>query len=160
MPDQTELFQSLLKSKYVTAQGVRYRVRIEFDGGTPCNIPRLGYGMGYGSYQLSTSGHTCSIIRRNFGVPMSANVAEISTLIAAIKSVMKAYNTENTILEIHGDSKIALNRTVGRLPEKRRKDASHPFVIVCEELYSLCRKFAQVRPCWRGREASVRLFGH
>lgn len=139
-------------------QAVNRTVRIEFDGGTPCNIPRLGYGDGYGSYQLSVNGHFYSIVRRNFGCPMSANVAEITTLIAAIKSVAKSYNPQNTILEIHGDSKIALNRC--SVPLKPKKQYDPAFAEAVTKLQDWTRQFAEVQTHWRGRAASVKLFGH
>lgn len=158
MPTQFDLFDPVRKSKYAVPEGIRHHVRIEFDGGTPCNIPRLGYGMGYGSYQICVNGHVYSIVRRNFGVPMNANVAEISTLIAAIKSVVKCYNPENTSLEIHGDSKIALNRCSAPLKPKKTYDSA--FAAAVTELQALCAQFASVTTCWRGRQASVKLFGH
>lgn len=156
-PDATAQFSSLLKSKYVEAQGHRHKVVIEFDGGTPCNIPRLGYGDGYGSYQIDSGGTRAPIVRRNFGVPMSANVAEISTLIAAIKTVLKSFDPKITALDIRGDSKTALWRCA-----KRTKPTSPPsdFKAAADELFSLCAQFNEVKTNWRGRKVSVRLFGH
>lgn len=158
MSSSTELFASLLKSKYVTDDTVRHKVRVEFDGGTPCNIPRLGYGEGYGSYQICAGGHTSPIVRRNFGRPMSANVAEISTLIAALKTVVKSYNPKTVILEIHGDSKIALSRCKAQLKPNKSYDPS--FAAAVTELQSFVSQFGEVTTFWRGRIASVRLFGH
>lgn len=137
---------------------VEHSVKVEFDGGTPCNIPRLGYGNGYGSYQISENGVSLAIQRCSFGVPMSANVAEISTLIAALKRVKKCYNPENTFVEIHGDSKIALGRCHRALNPKKQYDPS--FATAVTELNSLCMEFAKVETLWRGRAASVKLFGH
>lgn len=156
-PDSSTQFASLLKSKYAEAQGKRHKVVIEFDGGTPCNIPRLGYGEGYGSYQIDSGGTRAPIVRRNFGIPMSANVAEISTLIAAIKTVLKSFDPKITALDIRGDSKVALGRCTNRM-----KPTSPPsdFKMAADELFGLCAQFIEVKTNWRGRAASVRLFGH
>lgn len=145
-----------MKLKWIPV-GIRQEVVIEFDGGTPCNIPRLGYGEGYGSYQIRSGNTRAPIVRRQFGRPMSANVAEISTLIAAIRTVMKTYTPENTALDIYGDSKIALGRCW------RPMKATAPdgdFKTVANELFGLCGQFAAVKTNWRGRISSVRLFGH
>lgn len=131
-------------------------IRIEFDGGTPCNIPRLGYGNGYGSYKIEHF----PIMRLNFGTPMSANVAEIRTLIHAIELVSEWGNHASTILEIHGDSKIALNRCKKKLTAKQMKKSSPDFAEACNVLCGLCDLFAIVETHWRGRQASVKLFGH
>lgn len=137
----TDLFAELLQKRDNAAV---HKVRIEFDGGTPCNIPARGYGLGYGSYQIRSGEHVNRVARVNFDVPMSANVAEISTLIRAIRSVMKSYNPENTSLEIHGDSKIALNRC--STPLKRKKHYDSNFAAAVTELQSLTCQFASVTP--------------
>lgn len=130
-------------------------VRIEFDGGTPCNIPRLGYGDGYGSYRIDQQ----EIRRLEFQTPMSANVAEITTLTRAIEEVARTHNPQNTRLDIYGDSQIALNRC--RFPVKAKMAVSNPtFAAACQALHAACAQFAEVETHWRGRAASVELFGH
>jgi ribonuclease HI len=53
-----------------------------FDGGTSNNIPsKGGYGLGYGSYRLNGE-----VVRVDFARPMSANEAEMRTLIAAAEA--------------------------------------------------------------------------
>lgn len=133
-------------------------VVIEFDGGTPCNIPRLGYGIGYGSYKIGVGRQ---IVRLNFGRPMSANAAEVWTLVHAIEKAKKAYLPKRTILHIHGDSKIALarcHRSKKKHPLKGRD--SDEFRQACEKLVTLCEMFHTVETHWRGRARSVMLFGH
>lgn len=148
---KTDQTMPLFDAPKMEGPHIRFVVNIEFDGGTPRNIPRLGYGNGYGSYQLNGG----QIVRVEFGAPMSSNVAEIRTLIVAIKSI--GLPVESTKLLIHGDSQIALNRCLNRLkPKKRNGD----FGLACEELFSTCQRYACVRIHWRGRAASVRLFGH
>jgi ribonuclease HI len=146
------------KHPFTTTAGIRQRIHIEFDGGTPCNIPRLGYGNGYGSFIIVDGGTRQPIRRLEFGQPMSANVAEISTLIAALRCVAKNYNPENTFLEIHGDSKIALSRCSKPLKMKRTYDSM--FAEAVTLLQQELKSFAGFETRWRGRAKSVELFGH
>jgi ribonuclease HI len=75
-----------------------------FDGGTPNNMPRRGgFGIGYGSYRLNGE-----IVRLNFARPMSANEAEIRTLIAAAEAVKLIRDPAKTRLCVYGDSQITL----------------------------------------------------
>lgn len=132
-------------------------VRIEFDGGTPCNNPQKGFGNGYGSYKINDE----PIYRLRFNRPMSNNVAEISVLIHALRTVYQRGNPEFVMLEIHGDSQIALNRCTRGLTAKQRRSVRNPdFGNACDELRTLCTQFAHVHTNWRGRDASVKLFGH
>src|SRR5512133_1957384 len=71
---------------------------IEFDGGTSCNRPALGYGNGYGSFRVNDG----DVHRLAFG-PMSSNAAEIFTLAAAIG---RARSMGATALLLCGDSRI------------------------------------------------------
>lgn len=153
-----------------TKQAARHHIRVEFDGGTPCNIPRLGYGDGYGSYvwkdEAGINATQSKIVRVNFARPMSCNVAEVCTLLRAIDSIMSAYEPSTTKLSIYGDSKIALNRCNKRIKDAHRKPLpdkfprSPEFIDRCDELLAKCAKFHSVETCWRGRDASVKLFGH
>jgi len=137
-------------------------VRIEFDGGTPCNIPRLGYGNGYGSYRIDAE----PIYRLNFNIPMSANVAEITTLSRAIETVAQNFGKEGIALDIHGDSQIALKWARGATESgKPTKKVKAKFELTdfggaVARLQGAVQGFAEVRATWRGRAASVELFGH
>lgn len=161
MTTEPDLFATLLNAKERCQ-----KVRIEFDGGTPCNIPRIGYGDGYGSYQIQNcgTGELLPIVRVNFGKPMSANVAEISTLIRAVKEVERRFG-KGISLEIHGDSQIALNHAAGKRPaSKKRRDAvannPSPFFCAVRELKQVLAGFTHVETKWRGRARSVKVFGH
>jgi hypothetical protein len=78
---------------------------IFFDGGTSNNNPHIGgYGNGYGSYQVNGE-----VVKLDFAKPMSANEAEIRTLIAAAEAAKLTCEPEKTRLCVYGDSQIALN---------------------------------------------------
>lgn len=137
-------------------------VRIEFDGGTPCNIPRLGYGDGYGSYKIDDQ----PIYRVNFRIPMSANCAELRTLSRAVRAVADTIGKSGIALDIHGDSQIALKwarmaTESGRpVKQKRLEKLEGDFSSAVQELRTEIEGFAKVTATWRGRQASVNLFGH
>lgn len=134
-------------------------VRVEFDGGTPCNIPRLGYGIGYGSYQINDS----PIIRIDHKVPMSCNVAEIATLVCALEEVRAQYGT-GVGLTIHGDSQNALAWSKKELNKSRLKrmttDKNPVFMAAVRRLRAAIEPFPFIETHWRGRAASVKLFVH
>lgn len=146
------------------AASIKSVVRIEFDGGTPCNIPSKGYGIGYGSYQISCGGKVHPVQRINHGRPMSANAAEIMTLVKAIQEVSSKYGREGISLKIHGDSQIALKWARGKTesgkPCKLSKNVSMEFRSSIHSLRQVLSGFQSVEATWRGREASVKLFGH
>lgn len=126
---------------------------IEFDGGTSCNIPRLGYGKGYGSFQVNGG----DIYRVEFGMGHSCNSAEILTLCAALQELkIQCPYAENVLCR--GDSKIALKWI--QYGGKPSKNASDMFIAAINKLRKLVRRFKSVRSQWRGREYSVKLFGH
>jgi ribonuclease HI len=148
--------------KGVEMIGVKYEFTIEFDGGTPMNSAKRGFGEGYGSFCVNGG----KIIKRQFGIPMSNNVAEVSTLILAIRFVQmslvsQGLDANTAALHIIGDSTIALNRCHKAPKANWKGTPQNPdFIAACSELYQLCRMFHSVKTEWRGREASVRLFGH
>lgn len=128
-------------------------VRIEFDGGTPCNIPRLGYGIGYGSYRIDGG----RVVRCNHDRPMSANAAEIFTLVCAVDTVTFMHPKRDVALLIVGDSRIALKWVY---PRRKRAKGSPEFLEAIEALRSSLSGFAVVNTQWQPREHSVLAFGH
>ncbi len=150
MPYKTETLPLFSVTQQITKT-----VRIEFDGGTPCNIPRLGYGDGYGSYKIDDQ----PVYRLNFRIPMSCNVAEMTTILRAVQAVAQNHNPHTTKLDIYGDSQTALKRCLVPIPKKRRQNGTE-FSGTANMLFTICAQFAQVTTHWRGRAASVRLFGH
>lgn len=104
--DQTP---DMLSAPKAPQAAVNRTVRIEFDGGTPCNIPRLGYGIGYGSYRIDGE----PIVRLDHRAPMSANAAELLTLVRAVQAVASRFGKEGVALSIHAVLLFALS---SRLP--------------------------------------------
>lgn len=133
-------------------------VQVHFDGGTPCNIPRLGYGIGYGSYRLDEG----PVVRVNHGRPMSANAAEIFTLVSAIQQVVATHGRGVRVLVV-GDSQIALKWARGKTPKgkpcKQAKGGSEEFRNAIQSLRDVLKGF-EVETQWRPRANSVRVFGH
>lgn len=136
---------------------------IEFDGGSSCNMPSKGYGEGYGSYLFSgervselKDGH--GIQRVTFGKGHSANSAEIRTLVSALQRLSENVDPAKVQVLARGDSKIALKWVSDtRTP----KESSSPgFREAIAMLRIEVAKFAKVKTQWRGREHSVKLFGH
>lgn len=134
-------------------------VQIHFDGGTPCNIPRLGYGIGYGSYRIDRG----EVVRVNHGRPMSANAAEIFTLVSAIQQVVATHGRGVKLLVV-GDSQIALKWARGTnrkgKPCKIAKGTSEEFRNAIQSLRDVLRGFGEVETEWNPRANSVRVFGH
>lgn len=129
---------------------------IVFDGGTSCNIPRLGYGEGYGSYQINNN----EIVRLKFCEKMSSNAAEINTITAAIESIL---DKKNTKLLIIGDSKIALgwiDKAFNRKKINVSSGSSPEFISAIKCLYMVINRFSSVKTQWHARENSVKIFGH
>lgn len=133
-------------------------VTITFDGGTPCNVPRLGYGIGYGSYRIDKR----PIVRLDHGKPMSANSAEIHTLIAAVWDVSATIGKERHLI-IRGDSQIALKWANGvdrfGSPARLTKGSSPEFKAAVTLLREALTGFS-VETVWHPRKMSVALFGH
>lgn len=136
-------------------------IRIEFDGGTSCNIPRLGFGNGYGSYKINDE----PIHRCNFNRPMSANAAEIFTLVYAINALRDRdlINISKVRLSIYGDSMIALNwakRLFAGHSKPPKGKITGPFIEAVTALKYAVRGFENVHTQWRSRTFSVATFGH
>jgi ribonuclease HI len=132
---------------------------IYFDGGTSNNIPsRGGFGIGYGSYRLNGQ-----VVRIDFARPMSANEAEIRTLIAAAEAAKLIRDPAKTRLCVYGDSRIALKwaRKAGKRVFYRPKlGRSQGFTAAVADLYACLKPFAEVVTEWQPRERSVEIFGH
>ena len=125
---------------------------IEFDGGSTCNVPKWGYGNGYGSYRINGGE-----IKRVQFEPMSANCGEISTLLCALKEASQA-GYKN--VEIFGDSKIALLRC-HRASKQKKFSRTEMFLRLSSELLAICRSsFQNVKTTWHPRSKSVENFGH
>lgn len=139
---------------------------IDFDGGTPCNIPGR-FGIGYGSYRITIrdGNVTHQQNRISHGRPMSNNAAEIFTLIKAIQHVLQiGHIREKTALHIRGDSQIAMKWVRGTTrsgkPAKMSAGTSEEFQNAVQSLRNILKGFARVETEWRGRKHAVSLFGH
>jgi hypothetical protein len=132
---------------------------IHFDGGTSNNVPsKGGFGIGYGSYLLNGE-----VVRIDFARPMSANEAEIRTLIAAAEAAKLIEDPAKTRLCVVGDSQIALNWAIkaGQKVHYRPLLACSPgFADAIADLYGCLRPFAAVETEWQPRARSVEIFGH
>lgn len=137
-------------------------VVIHFDGGTPCNIPRLGFGEGYGSFRLTVDGVVGEIHRLKYGVPMSANTAEIRTVTEAIRKVSEVHGMDK-ILHVIGDSQIALKwvkNASENAPIKVSSKSSPAFGESINNLYSALIGFNKVVTEWNPRDKLFKIFGH
>lgn len=132
---------------------------IHFDGGTPNNIPsRGGFGIGYGSYLLNGE-----VVRLDFARPMSANEAEIRTLVAAADAVKLLRDPARTRLCVYGDSKIALgwaNKAGMKVFYSPNPSWTPGFQAAVADLYVSLNTFAEVVTQWQPRGRSVEIFGH
>lgn len=140
---------------------IKHTVRIEFDGGTPCNDPKKGFGIGYGSYTINGG----RPVRVSHGIPCSNNAAEVLTLVSAIHDVRKTYEPRDIRLLIVGDSQITLNwvrRATGELKSKKGKKASGSplFKESIRRLSDSLSAFGKIEAKWQPREKSVKTFGH
>jgi len=153
------------KPKPATTQ----KVFVHFDGGTPCNIPSVGLGIGYGSYtytglagQMGTGGP----IRVNHGVPCSSNAAEILTLCVALEKLAEMGFPETIHVHVQGDSKITLkwlNVVCGQHAMKRvtfSANASKLFIESIRRLRKAAEPFGKIETEWRKRKHAVAAFGH
>lgn len=127
--------------------------RIEFDGGTSCNVPSRGFGDGYGSYRINQE----RPVRLQFYKAMSANAAEVLTL---VKAVQEAKQKGATSLLIIGDSQIALG-WAGNPDRKMSKKATPEFREAVSFLQKSLEPFSdKITTRWQPRIKSVATFGH
>lgn len=130
---------------------------IEFDGGTSCNNPKVGYGIGYGSFKIGEG----KITRKEFG-NCSVNAAEVYTIAKALEAVPESWRKEKFL--VRGDSMIAINWVkkafagVKRTEKHLRMD--DPFCAAIEALYAITGHFKHIDAEWRRRHHSLRIFGH
>lgn len=130
---------------------------IEFDGGTSCNIPRQGFGYGYGSYQIQGQ----QIVRVKFGLGHSCNSAEIRTATAALLDLVSQYDYPSTIsVLLRGDSKIALKWANPKYTSQPKQESTNNFIIAIKDIRQVAIKFKSIRTQWRSRDVSVKIFGH
>lgn len=137
---------------------MKYNHIIEFDGGSTCNVPKLGYGDGYGSYQIDQR----EIVRLQFGKGFSANAAEILTLAASPSRAAAISDPSKLNVLVRGDSKIALkwskaNPARCQIPGPATSKGFRDAII---RLHKTTIRFHSLHAEWRGREESVRIFGH
>ena len=122
-------------------------VVVYFDGG--CNP---NPGAGYGSYQVKINGTTRPVQRLSFGGNCTNNVAELLTVLNAIKSLDKDYTVS---LLVVGDSKLALNTISGEWNAKHENIIQ----IVAEAKFQLGH-VATFDTLWVPRKEMVSRFGH
>lgn len=131
-------------------------ITIIFDGGSTCNVPRKGFGKGYGSFKVEDR----EIQRCNFGAGHSANSGEVRTLIEALRYTKKHFPEYDT-LHIKGDSKIALSwifRSGIPKPFKGKEPTSN-FIEAVRMLHVETKGY-NITTQWHPRKESVKLFGH
>lgn len=135
---------------------------IHADGGTPCNIPSRGYGIGYGSYSIDDH----SPVRVNHGRPMSNNAAEIWTFCSALEHLLALYPSDSHLVKLvcQSDSRIALkwlqaSNKPWRLVVASKK-GSDEFHLGIARLRELTPKFSSLSTEWKARAFAMEKFGH
>lgn len=129
---------------------MKSRIEIWTDGGSRSNIPP--FGLGYGSFRIGENGKIISI---NFNRNMSANAAEIWTMVQALNHE----NHSNIIL--YSDSRIAL---------KWLKDSPNPICEISDKVsfemresikfLRVAAKGKEIQAKWRPRAQIFKIFGH
>ena len=145
------------------------KVKIHFDGGTPCNIPSIGLGIGYGSYcydGLDGRMSRGAPIRVSHDVPCSNNVAEILTLCVALEKLAEMGSPETTHVHVQGDSTVALkwlNMVCGQHEKKRvtlKGYYTEAFIESVRRLRNAAEPFSKIETEWLERKHAVAAFGH
>lgn len=135
-------------------------ITIHFDGGTSCNIPRLGYGEGYGSFRIN-DGIEDEIVRVKHGENHSNNSAEVLTLVSALQSIQR-YKDDNIL--IIGDSQIALNQANKCFKDKMgfifHKRSSRMYKDALKKLHYAILTFKSIETKWIPRKEIFAIFGH
>jgi ribonuclease HI len=144
---------------FPSVEGPVRQCAVYFDGGTSNNNPRRGgFGIGYGSYLLNGE-----VVRVDFTSPMSANEAEIRTLIAAAEAAKLIGDPAKTRLCVYGDSQIALgwaNKAGIKVFYRPNPSWRPEFKAAVTDLYVSLRPFAAVVTGWQPRARIVQIFGH
>lgn len=145
-----------------TAETIQETVFLHFDGGTPCNNPEIGFGIGYGSYRFNSN----EIVRVNHGIPCSNNAAEVLTVCVALEHLSNIVEPHRTAVHIWADSQIAIkwilvaSGSLGGKQAKMSNKASETFKQAVRRLSEACEPFAKITAEWKPREWAVRAFGH
>ena len=127
-------------------------VRILFDGG--CEPINPG-GNGHGSFCLLDD--PTEIHRFNFSQSpeMTNNIAEFRTAIEALRWLAVELEPSQTIVELTGDSMLAINCLSGRWKTKKPH-----LKLLRDEFQSLAAQFFAVELVWHRRTLAVELLGH
>lgn len=138
---------------------------IECDGGTSCNVPSRGYGFGYGSFLIRGCGIDESIHRVDHGKGHSCNSAEVLTACSALEYLAahiesKGGDPLKACVLIRCDSQITVKWAGNNRRAAPSAGSSQMFQDALVKLLNLRDKFFEVSSEWRGREVSVKLFGH
>lgn len=147
---------------FTPALPIRNTVTLHFDGGTPCNIPAKGFGIGYGSYCFDGG----VPVRVDHGIPCSNNAAEALTLLVALRHLAKLFNPAETKVAIESDSQIVLNQVTKAIgictfkSKNKKPSGSDLFKQTIAELRGVLSLFGEVSVLWKPREHAVRKFGH
>jgi hypothetical protein len=158
---------------------------IEFDGGTSCNIPSKGYGIGYGSYHVFCGDNKIiEVSRQEFGSGHSCNSAEITTLSTALSSLVSYIRErEDRLFKLQkeryipdgltvypsilicGDSTIAL-KWARCVSDPSRNNKNQKFIDSIRSLRNMIESaqdslfIGEIATYWRHRSKSVEMFGH
>lgn len=132
---------------------------IYFDGGTIGSNNSKSCD-GYGSWEVNWNGFSKRMERQIFlqefhHTPITNNVAEFLSLLAALDWLSTIRDKKNYAVEISGDSKLVLNSIEGSMKIK----VPHIKILrdTCREYLSA---FADLKITWRKRSHSVQRFGH
>lgn len=144
-------------------------ITIYFDGGTTCNIPKLGYGNGYGSFKLTEGYNNGQIQRVDHGLNHSNNSAEVLTLVSALIYLYEQWDLnitdwDNVNILIIGDSQIALNQASKCFKDKMgfifHKRSSRMYKDALKKLHYAILPFKSIDTKWIPRKEIFEIFGH
>lgn len=153
-------YEALSNLKDQKSQAKKSYYVIEFDGGSSCNNPSIGYGEGYGSYQISSGETIYPIVRLTYGMGFSSNAAEIRTAGEALEGARQLGVSGGGNVILRGDSKIALRWVKSCLKEIPRNNCSESMHQAIEFIKTKVIYFTNLETEWRSREVSVKIFGH
>ncbi|HEX5505009.1 MAG TPA: ribonuclease HI family protein [Thermomicrobiales bacterium] len=128
---------------------------IVFDGGSKGNP-----GLGYGSYELTSSAGQSKQKRLEFGDRITNNEAEYLTLIAALEDLAAMierheHKPADYAVRVRGDSQLVIQQLLGRWK------VNHPNMKPLHaRARALLARFGRVDLAWHARANSVRTLGH